>query len=130
VHARNRLVPLASGVDPEHLYPSFVFRMLTYPDEVDHRTPREELLSAWQAQLDRTVPPSRRAAARQMLLGEGGEYDDDLLALRAEMFESLESAVQGLARDLELLNRSLVRSLTSEVLPRAPTPAPDADTKL
>jgi hypothetical protein len=112
-HPRNRLTPIARGSDPEHLYPSFVFRMLTSPDDSDGgRTPRDELLAAWQLQLDHAVAASEQGGTRRLLLGQGGHYDDQVLALRAEMFESLESAVQGIARDLELLNRSLVRSLT------------------
>jgi hypothetical protein len=112
-HARNRLVPLWRGADPDHLYPSFVFRMLTYPDTSEGKSPRDQLLASWQLQLERSVPAVEQAAARERLLGDGGSYDEGLLTLRAEMFESLESMIQGLARDLELLNRSLVRSLTA-----------------
>ena len=111
-HSRNRLVPLASGADPDHLYPSFVFRMLTFPDASDGKSPRDELMEAWQRDLERELPATQQAAARERLLGDGGSYDETLLTLRADMFEALESKIQGLARDLELLNRSLVRSLS------------------
>ena len=112
-HSRNRLVPLVTGVDPDHLYPPFVFEMLTLPDASDGKSPRDELLEAWQRDLERSVPTSEQAAARDHLLGDGGSYDETLLTLRADMFEGLESKIQGLARDLELLNRSLVRSLST-----------------
>jgi hypothetical protein len=112
-HTRNRLVPLSRGADPDHLYPSFVFRMLTFPDTAEGKSPRDQLLAAWQLQLERSMPATEQTAARDRLLGDGGSYDEALLTLRAEMFESLESTIQGLARDLELLNRSLVRSLTA-----------------
>jgi len=111
-HARNRLVPVLRGTDPDHLYPSFVFRMLTYPDASDGKSPRDELLAAWQRQMEDNIEGPDQAAARERLLSDGGTYDEPLLTLRAEMFESLESTIRGMARDLELLNRSLVRSLT------------------
>ena len=120
-HARNRLTPLVRGSDPDHLYPSFVFRMLTYPDSSDGKSPRDELLAAWQLQLEDAIPSAQQASARERLLGDGGTYDEALLTVRADMFESLESKIQGLARDLELLNRTLVRSLTSATL--APDPS-------
>ena len=111
-HSRNRLVPLANGADPDHLYPAFVFQMLTFPDASDGKSPRDELMEAWQRDLERELPATQQAAARERLLGDGGSYDETLLTLRADMFEALESKIQGLARDLELLNRSLVRSLS------------------
>jgi hypothetical protein len=70
---------------------------------------REELVEAWQKQM----PAEQRERALEVLLGNGGHYGETLLSLRAEMFHNLESAVHGEARDLELLNRYLVRSLTS-----------------
>jgi len=111
--SRNRLVPIWNGSDPDHLYPPFVFHMLTYPDDTEGQSPRDRLLAAWKAQLDKSVPEPKRATAQERLLSDGGVYDEALLTLRAEMFESLESAIQGLARDLELLNLSLVHSLSS-----------------
>ena len=122
-HARNRLVPLVTGVDPDHLYPPFVFQMLTLPDASDGKSPRDELLEAWQRDLERNLPAGEQAAARDRLLSDGGSYDETLLTLRADMFEALESKIQGLARDLELLNRSLVRSLSAPDGRRTPPPA-------
>jgi hypothetical protein len=120
-HSRNRLVPLISGIDPDHLYPPFVFQMLTLPDASDGKSPRDELLEAWQRDLERNLPATEQSAARDRLLGDGGSYDETLLTLRADMFEALESKIQGLARDLELLNRSLVQSLST---PDGRTPPP------
>ncbi len=118
-HPRNRLTPVvARGADPDHLYPSFVFRMLTLPAAGGSRSPRDQLLETWNRKLDEELSDAaERAAAERLLLGDGGVYDDDLLTLRAEMFEGLESAVNGMTRDLELLNRALVRVL-------APLPEP------
>ena len=128
-HSRNRLTPLWLGADPDHLYPSFVFRMLTFPAVSGSRSPRDELLETWHHKLgEQWADAAERAAAERLLLGEGGVYDDDLLTLRAEMFEGLESMVNGMTRDLELLNRALVRVLASPLVPEAgaapPTPAP------
>jgi hypothetical protein len=130
-HPRNRLTPVWLGADPDHLYPSFVFRMLTFPAVAGSRSPRDQLLETWHHKLEEQLSdPAERAAAERLLLGEGGTYDDDLLTLRAEMFEGLESAVNGMTRDLELLNRSLVRVLASPLTPEAgavpPTPTPPA----
>jgi hypothetical protein len=121
-HSRNRLVPLVTGLDPDHLYPPFVFQMLTLPDASDGKSPRDELLEAWQRDLERNLPASERAAARDLLLGGGGSYDETRLTLRADMFEGLESKIQGLARDLELLNRALIQAL-SKSDGRTPPPA-------
>jgi hypothetical protein len=112
-HSRNRLLPLWRGSDPDHLYPSFVFRMLMLPDAAGGTSPRDRLMAGWKADIEKR-PAAEQAAARELLLGDGGVYDETLLILRAEMFELLQSTIQGLARDLELLNRSLVRSLTNE----------------
>ncbi len=113
-HARNRLTPVWVGLDPEHHYPSFVFRMLTFASADGGRSPRDELLETWRRRLDdELTDAAERAAAERHLLGEGGVYDDQLLTLRAEMFEGIESAVNGMTRDLELLNRSLVRVLAT-----------------
>jgi hypothetical protein len=112
-HPRNRLTPIWRGVDPDHLYPTFVFRMLTSPDPALGQTPRDELLAAWREQLARALPTWRENDADQLLFGDGGIYSDAALALRAGMFDAIGSAIQGIARDMELLNRSLVRALTT-----------------
>jgi hypothetical protein len=111
-HPRNRLTPLWLGGDPEHLYPSFVFRMLTFAGAGGARSPRDQLIEIWRHKIEDEVSEApERSSAERLLQGEGGVYDDELLTLRAEMFEGLESAVNGMTRDLELLNRSLVRVL-------------------
>jgi hypothetical protein len=112
-HPRNRLAPVWQGTDPDHLYPSFVFRMLTYPASSGRPAPRDVLLAEWQREIDDSLPSSKRSAAKALLLGEGGTYRGSLLALRAAIFESLESTLLGFSRDLELLNRALVAALTA-----------------
>jgi hypothetical protein len=119
-HPRNRIAPIRRGSDPDHLYPTFVFRMLTFPDEPNGHTPRDELLARWQRELDEAVAPTEASCVSQLLVSEGGRYDETLITLRAKMFETLESSLQGLARDLELLHRSLVR----ELAPQGPASAP------
>ncbi|MES1172882.1 MAG: hypothetical protein ABUL62_01045 [Myxococcales bacterium] len=112
VHTPNRLEPLERGSDPDHLYPTFVFRMLTFPQPSAQPSPRDALLAVWQRELDETLPPNDAPAASALLQGSGGRYDETLLALRARRFQHLEFSVQGIARDLELLDRSLVRLFT------------------
>lgn len=111
-HAPNRLVPFEQGSDPEHLYPTFVFRMLTFPQPSQEPSPRDEMLAAWQRELGAALPPPEAPAAGALMRGSGGRYDERLLALRARRFQDLEFSVQGIARDLELLDRSLVRLFT------------------
>ena len=128
-HPRNRLTAVWAGADPDHLYPSFVFRMLTFAGAAGARSPRDELLETWRHKLDDDASEAaERASAERLLQGDGGIYDDDLLTLRAEMFEGIESAVNGMTRDLELLNRSLVRVLAQPLMPEAgpATPPPAA----
>ncbi len=117
-HPRNRITPIRNGSDPDHLYPTFVFRMLTFPDAENGRTPRDELLADWQGALDEAAAPNEAACVNALMVSNGGRYDETRLTLRARMFETLESTLQGLARDLELLHRSLVRELAT------PAPAP------
>ncbi len=112
VHRPNRLTPIERGIDPDHLYPTFVFRMLTFPEPSKPQSPRDALLAAWQQELDESVAPDELAAAGTLLSGSGGRYDETMLALRARRFQQLELSVQGIARDLELLDRSLVRLFT------------------
>ncbi|HEY0468527.1 MAG TPA: hypothetical protein VGC79_30240 [Polyangiaceae bacterium] len=110
-HQPNRLAPIELGSDPEHLYPTFVFRMLTFP-QPQGPSPRDVLVAAWQRELDETLPPKEAFAAAALLRSSGGRYEDVLLALRSRRYQDLELAVQGIARDLELLDRSLVRLFT------------------
>jgi len=112
VHQPNRLAPIERGSDPEHLYPTFVFRMLTFPQPAQAPSPRDALLATWKRELEESLPRSETAAAADLLSGPGGRYEDVRLALRARRFQDLELAVQGIARDLELLDRSLVRLFT------------------
>ncbi|MGC4087213.1 MAG: hypothetical protein QM756_04775 [Polyangiaceae bacterium] len=120
-HARNRLTPLWRGADPDHLYPSFVFRMLTLPTEGGEPPPRERMIQSWFEAAKGVLTPWQM---RALFEGDGGEYDDRLLSLRAAMFEDLESEVQGVARDLELLDRALVRALFHPNLVHPPPAMP------
>lgn len=111
-HAPNRLAPIEAGNDPEHLYPTFVFRMLTFAEPTPGPSPREVLLAGWQSDLRGTFGPDDAATAGALLRSAEGKYDDVLLTLRARRYQRLEMSVQGIARDLELLDRSLVRIFT------------------
>lgn len=112
VHTPNRLTPLEMGKDPDHLYPTFVFRMLTAPESASGPSPRETLVAGWQRDLDAALSGKDALAAAELLRGSGGKYEDIVLELRARRFQELELSVQGIARDLELLDRALVRLFT------------------
>lgn len=116
-HERNLLAPIVSGEDPEGLYPTFVFRMLTTPEPSHGDTQREEILEDWARILDDEVAPEQRALAEAALYGSGGIYDEPLLSVRERMFDVLESHVNAVDRELELLYRysaRLVEASTAE----------------
>lgn len=117
-HGRNLFVPVLSGRDPQRLYPTFVFRMLTEPVG-GGETPRDELLGEWQRIVDEAIPGPRRALAREILHGEGGVYDGALLDVRERMYDVLESQLNAFDRDLEALYRFFGRVLDD----RAPVPS-------
>jgi hypothetical protein len=103
-HPRNLLRPILEGEDPQGLYPDFVFRMLMTPLPDGESSPRDALLADWRRILD-DVPEKQRALAEQVLYGDGGVYDGDLVATRERMFDSLESHLHSIERELELLYR-------------------------
>ncbi len=107
-HPRNLLLPVWRGADLEHLYPSFVFRTLTQRFPGDAQVPRDHLLRDLDDILRKHIDKDQREQALTMLASEGGVYPRELLKVRADMFSALEQAVAGVARDLELLQRSLV----------------------
>lgn len=103
-HRHNILRPIATGVDPEGLYPGFVFRLLTLPLPEGGPTPREEILEDWQKILA-DIPSARRSLAEEVLYGGGGLYDRDLVDVRERMYDVLESHLNAVDHDLELLYR-------------------------
>lgn len=105
-HTRNLFAPIALGTDDDHLYPTFVFRLLTLP-MASGPTPREALLARFKPLL--AAAARERSDAEAQLFGTGGAYDESLLRTREEMIDQLESAIGALARDLELLERYLAR---------------------
>jgi len=118
-HDHNLLRPMFMGSDPEHLYPSFVFRMLTAEYANDSEVPRDDLMSDFESSIHNHVDTSELPTARDILFGEGGHYARGLLETRKELLERLQSAVQAVARDLELFDRLAVGLLTTSAQ-RAP----------
>ncbi|HEY6880511.1 MAG TPA: hypothetical protein VI299_20950 [Polyangiales bacterium] len=108
-HDHNLLAPVEEGIDRAELYPRFVFRLLTTPG-VDGRAPRDRLLTRWR-ELIEELPIEERGDAERMLYGAGGVYDLQRMSLRERMYDALESELNAQARDLELLDRFLVRAL-------------------
>jgi hypothetical protein len=111
IHPRNLLAPVVAGVDTDELYPRFVFSLLVLSAAEGGPSPRERLLVRWRELIEEAVPRSDRKAAEQLLYGDGGVYSQELLALRERMYDTLETELNAQARDLELLDRFLVRAL-------------------
>lgn len=118
-HRRNLLAPIARGRDPEFLYPTFVFRMLTLPLP-DGTTPRAALLARFDEILAGSVEAEERARAEALLFGDGGTYDIRLLEAREKMLDELESTISAFGRDLEILDRFLGRTLDGACLGASP----------
>lgn len=110
-HAPNQLTPIARDADPDRVYPTFVFRLLTLPAAAGGPTPRARLLATWRERIAQQVPAARHAAAEALLWGGGGVYDDELLTLRRGLSEELEATLDGFARDIDLLHVTLARLL-------------------
>lgn len=114
VREHNLLAPMITGSDPDRLYPSFVFRMLTLPTTSGAPTPRDELLATWRDLTSEAVPASRRATVDALLYGVGGTYDADALALRRRLLEALESTLDAQARDIDDLSLALATALDGQ----------------
>jgi len=111
IHGRNLLLPVVHGSDDAELFPRFVFRLLTLPAPDGGPSPRDRLLLRWQTLISDVVDADRRKATEQLLYGVGGTYNQDQLSLRERLYDALESELNAQARDLELLDRFLVRAL-------------------
>jgi hypothetical protein len=114
-HDHNLLLPVTRGTDDSEMFPRFVFQLLLLPGS-DGRSPRDRLLRRWRELIEEVVPAAERGAAERLLYGAGGEYDQPLISLRERMYDALESELNAQARDLELLDRFLVRALETPPL--------------
>lgn len=112
-HEHNVLTPIALGVDPEQLYPTFVFRMLAMPMPSGEATPRETLLASWSELIEEAAPNEERALVEALLFGPGGTYDRRITELRKQLFEELESMLDSLQRHIDLLARAVHHVLAS-----------------
>ncbi len=122
-HEHNLLTPIWTGSDPDHLYSTFIFRMLTFPDGSEHGSPRDDLVKSWKSQLEAAGASSREPAER-ILYGRGGVYSSQLVAIRRKSFDELEDTLQGVARELELLDRYVVNALFTSGSTAARSPVP------
>jgi hypothetical protein len=107
-HQRNLLAAIASGEDPERVLPPFVFLFATTPDE-QGRTLRDEILADWREVIADNYPAEQRALVETILYGEGGLYDAKLLDVREQLLDILETHVDGINQELELLYRYSAR---------------------
>ncbi|MET0285449.1 MAG: hypothetical protein ABW352_13295 [Polyangiales bacterium] len=118
-HQQNLLRPILEGKDPDHLYPSFVFRMLTARYQGDDGTPRDALMRDFEDILAHKVEHVKHARALEILGGTGSFYPREMLEAREAFLHAVELAVAGVARDLELFDRTVVRLFAT---PPAPPP--------
>jgi hypothetical protein len=112
-HPRNLLRPIATGSDPDGIYPRFVFRLLTLPEEDGGATPREELKARLDAILYDAVDTEERLRAAELVYGAGGVYDRPLLDAREMMLDEVERTTGAFSRELEALS-SYLRSTFGE----------------
>ncbi len=103
-HPRNLMTPIVTGQDPDHIYPSFVFNLLTLPQE-SGPPPGDLLRTQLNAILDAAVDPQERVRAAALMYGTGGTYDRRLLDARESMLDEVERTVAAFSRDLEVLSR-------------------------
>lgn len=106
-HAHNILGPIVAGADPDFLYPTFLFNLLTLPPVGGGPTPRDELVESWTERLDDAIPADDRRTVESIVYGVGGIYDPNLLALHQEFLQSLGAALDSFARDIDLLSRAI-----------------------
>ncbi|MBK8169652.1 MAG: hypothetical protein IPK60_04835 [Sandaracinaceae bacterium] len=111
VHEHNILAPIVTGEDPNLYFPTFVFRLLTLARAEGAPTPRDELIAEWTRLMDVVVESNQRATAELILFGEGGIYDPALLALYQSLLQELGATLDSLARDIDLLSRSIALAL-------------------
>ena len=110
-HEHNILTPIVAGADPDFLYPTFVFSLLTMPVIRGGPTPRDELVAAWREAVEDTVAEDERALAESIVYGAGGMYHPRLLSLHQDLLQLLGGALDSLARDIDLLDRAVAIAL-------------------
>lgn len=113
MHERNVIAPLVFDADPDFTFPTFVFRLLTLPMADGDATPRDQLLSHWNALLHDEIDDDDHARAVAILYGAGGIYDPDLLQVHQRLLQELGAALDLLSRDLDHFNRTLSAALRS-----------------
>lgn len=134
VHEHNVLAPIVAGEDPELIYPTFIFRMLTLPVALG-ASPRDELVGVFDDMLEERVPDDRRALARAIVFGGGGIHDVGLLQLHQDLLEELGASLDMLAQDIDLFGSSVAVVLSAHemapdarrAVPAEPEPAASAD---
>jgi hypothetical protein len=120
-HRQNLLRPILEGKDTDHLYSSFVFRMLTARYQGDETTPRDALMHDFDAILHHKVPGVKHARALEILGGTGSYYPREMLEAREAFLHAVELSVAGVARDLELFDRTVVRLFVTLPAPSSPS---------
>ena len=73
-HRHNLLRPIEEGSDPDHFYPSFVFRMLTAQYPGDDTTPGVPLRAGFDLAIQDYGSAQSQWQVRSILFGDGGVY--------------------------------------------------------
>ena len=117
-HPHNHLEALWDERKNDEYFTSGIWRFLTEPDirDLEGHSLRDVLIKSWSEEGRLGEPGSRREKDRKALLfGQGGLYDSEDLHVREAMLHQLESSIQLMHQDLEMLLREvLIRQAMNE----------------
>lgn len=107
-HERNLLRAIREEKEGAALLPTSVWRLLTVPRK-DRQTLRDQLLEAWQGELQELETQTQQKRPRaDLLFGNGGVYGIEELHTRATMLEMLAATLDLISEDLEVLLREVM----------------------
>jgi len=110
LHEKNLLTSIREGTDPQRAFSPSIFRLLTIPMSDGSPTPRDELVSSWDRELERLGRADGELAV-ELVFGAGGVYDIELLDAHQRMLQELGASLDALARNLDLLGRAVAELL-------------------
>lgn len=117
-HPRNFLRELWEGPDESQLFPPSIWRFLNDPSEENpHQTVREALLARWHAEgrWDKPHVASKATGESAILFGDGGQYGERLLRMRAEMLRQLGSEVLHLGLSIHRVKYEMTQWLDEQM---------------
>ena len=109
-HDRNILQDVWKDPQDPQIFSPIVWRYLHSSPGFDAKTPREEILNAWQQKGRLGEHNSKDARKRRdLFFGSGGRYAAPELRARASMLETLEASLRLMHEELEILVREIVQ---------------------